>query len=106
MEKRIPNRDAKAEYDKVIRTPLFDQYVADNLDTFQRHLCRDVFDFLKEKARSDVLANKEADVFEVYRLIFHEGLTVSDERALDIEAQVLNPRRPKSEKDVVAALQE
>ena len=52
------------------------------------------------------MANMEAGVFEAYRLILHKGLNVSDERALDIEAQVLNPRRAKSEKDVVAALQE
>ena len=57
MEKRIPSGDAKAEYDKVIRTPFFNQYVADNLGTFQRHLYRYILDFTKEKARSDVLAN-------------------------------------------------
>ena len=103
-EKRIPSGDAKAEYDKVIRTPLFDQYVPDNLGTFQRHLYRYLLHFTKEKARSDVLANKEAGVFEAYRLMLRNVFNVSEEQALDVEAQVLNPRRAKTEKDVVAAL--
>ena len=103
-EKHIQSFDDKAEYDKVIRTLLFRQYVADNLGTFQRHLYHYLLDFTKEKGRNDVLANKGTGVFEAYRLIPHTGLNMSDERALVIQAQVLNPRRAKPEKDVIAAL--
>ena len=61
-------------------------------------------DFTKDKARMAILANKEAGAFEAYRALLHKALNVNDERALDVEAQVLNPRRAKSEKDVAAAL--
>ena len=42
---------------------------------------------------------------EAYGVLLHKALNVNDERALDMEAQVLNLRRAKSEKDVVAAHQ-
>ena len=36
----------------------------------------------------------------------HKGLQISEERRLDVEAEVLNPRRAKNEKDVLTAIQE
>ena len=52
-----------------------------------------------------VLANKDP-VLETYRAILHRGLNISDERRLDVEARVFNPRRAKSEKNILGALQE
>ena len=63
-------------------------------------------DFTKDKARTDVMAGKEQGVFEPYRQIMHKGLQISEERRLDVEAKVLNPRRAKNEKDVFTAIQE
>ena len=83
-----------------------DKYIEENFGVFQRHLYRYFLDYTKEKARLEVLANKEPWVFETYRAILHKGLNINDERRLDIEAKVLNPRRAKTEKDILAALQE
>ena len=66
---------------------------------------RYLLDFTKKKVRTDILANKEVGVFAAYRMLLHKAMNVSDERALEVEAQVLNPRPAKSEKDVVVALQ-
>ena len=57
-----------------------------------------LLDYTKDKARIDVLANKEGGAFEAYRILVHKALGINDERALDVEAQVLNPRKAKSEK--------
>ena len=53
--------------------------------------------------RIEVLANKEAGVFETYRSIIHKGFNVTEERLIDVEAKVLNPKRPKNEKEIVGA---
>ena len=68
-EKRVPAGSAKAEYDKLEQTSsqLFDKYVSENLDVFQSHLYRHLLDFTKDKARTDILANKEVGVFERQR---------------------------------------
>ena len=58
---------------------------------------RYLLDYTKGQARIDVLSNKELGAFESYRVILHKGLNISDERRLDVEAKVLNPRRVKSE---------
>ena len=84
---------------------MFDQYEADKIGTLQRHLNPYLVDFTKERARSNFLTNKEAGVFEAYKLIPHQGLNVSDKQALDVEAQLLNSRRANTEKDVATALQ-
>ena len=65
-----------------------------------------MLDYTKGKARTEILSNRENGVFESYRLILHRGLSINDERRLDVEAKVLNPRRAKNDKDVPAALQE
>ena len=101
-EKRIMDGMAKEEFKKV---PGHDAYVLDNLEIFQKHLYKYLLDYTKDKARSDVLAGKEKGVFEAYRAILHKCFNISEERRLDVEARVLNPRRAKSEKDVIAALQ-
>ena len=48
-EKRIPSNNVKAEYDKLGLTnpALFDKYVSENLEVFQRHLYRYLLDFTK-----------------------------------------------------------
>ena len=102
-EKRIVNGMAKSEFDK---NPQYDNYISDNFEVFQKHFYRYLMDYTKDKARMDVLANKEGGAFEAYRVLLHKALNISDERSLDVESAVLNPRRAKSEKDVVAALQE
>ena len=71
---------------------------------FQRHLYRYLLDYTKEKARLEVLANKEPGVFETYRAMFHRGLTMSDERRLDVEARVLNPCQAKNAGDILGTL--
>ena len=110
-KKRIPISGGKAEYGKLepagyAQHALFDLYIFDNFDAFQGHLYRYLLDYTKDKARMDVLANKEGGAFEAYRFLVHKALGINDERALDVEAQVLNPRKAKSEKDVTAAFQE
>ena len=65
-----------------------------------------MLDCTKDKARTEVLANKESDAFQSYLGILHRGFNVSNESRLDVEAKVLNPRRAKAEKDVPSALQE
>ena len=67
---------------------------------------RYLLDNTKDQVRIEVLANKEAGVFETYRSILHKGFNVSDESLLDVEARVLNPRRPKNEKEILGALRE
>ena len=83
-----------------------DKYAEENFETFQRFLYRYLLDCAKDQARVNILAGKEAGVFESYRGILHKGLNISDERRLDVEARVLNPRRAKNEKAIFAALQE
>ena len=39
-------------------------------------------------------------------MILNRGLNINDKRRLDVEAEVLNPRRANNDKDVPAALQE
>ena len=102
-EKRILDGQAKAEYEKVTNA---DEYVLSNFENFQKHLYRYLLDFTKDKARTDVLVNKESGVFESYRAILHKGLNISEERRLDVEARILNPRRAKNEKDILNAVQE
>ena len=53
-----------------------------------------------------MLANKESGVFDSYGAILHRGFNINDERRLDVEARVLNPRRAKGEKDILSAIQE
>ena len=65
-----------------------------------------LLDYTKGKARTEILSNREHLIFESYRLILHRGLHINDERRLDVEAKVLNPRQAKNDKDVPAALQE
>ena len=83
---------AKDEYKK---SSMPDDYILENL-----------LDYTKDKARSDLLAVKEKGAFESYRAILHKCFNISEERRLDVESRVLNPRRAKGEKDVVAAMQE
>ena len=56
-----------------------------------------MLDYTKDQARVNILAVKEAGVFESYRGILHKGLNISDERRLDVEARVLNPRRAQND---------
>ena len=63
-----------------------------------------MLDNTKDQVRIEVLANKEAGVFETYRSILDKGFNVSEERLIDVEAKVLNPKRPKNEKEIVGAL--
>ena len=86
-------------------TPPSSVSTSQNLEVFQKYLYRYLLDFTKEKARMDILANKKAGAFEAYRVLLHKAVNASDERALDIEARVLIPRRAKSEKDIVEAFQ-
>ena len=102
-EKRIMDGTAKDEYKK---SSMPDDYILENLEVFQKHLYKYLLDYTKDKARSDVLAGKEKGAFESYRAILHKCLNISEERRLDVESRVLNPRRAKGEKDVVAAMQE
>ena len=95
-EKRIPISGGKAEYEKLKGSALFDPYILEYFDVFQRHLYKYLLDCTKDKARIDVLANKEGGAFEAYRILVHKALGINDERALDVEAQVLNPRKAKS----------
>ena len=44
----------------------------------------------------NILAGKEAGVFESYKGILHKSLNISDESRLDVEARVLNPRRARN----------
>ena len=48
-EKRIPTNNVKAEYYKaaVDNPAVFDKYVSENLEAFQRHLYRYLLDFTK-----------------------------------------------------------
>ena len=107
-EKGIPTAGAKAEYDKLEGTnpQIFDKYVSESLQVFHRHLFCYLLDFTKDNARIDILANNGVGAFEDYRTLLHKVLDVNGERALDLGAQVLNPRKAKPEKDVAAALQE
>ena len=73
------------------------------MENFQKQLYRYLLDYMKDKARAEVLANKESGAFESCRGILHRGLNVSDKRRLDVEAKVLNPRRAKAEKDILSA---
>ena len=102
-EKLIVNGMAKSEFDK---SPQYDKYISDNFEIFHRHLCRYFMDFTKDKARTDVMAGKEQGFFESYRQIMRKGIQISEERRLDVEAKVLNPRRAKKEKNVFTAIQE
>ena len=102
-EKRIINGMAKSEFDK---SPQYDKYISDNFEIFQKHFYRYVMDFTKDKARTDVMAGKEQCVYESYRQIMRKGLQTSEERRLDVEAEVLNPRCAKNEKDVFTAIEE
>ena len=106
-EKRLSDGQAKADYIAYAAAHgAEDKYVEENFGLFQRHLYRYLLDYTKEKARLEVLANKEPGVFETYCAILHKGFNINDERRLDIEAKVLNPRKAKTEKDIPAALQE
>ena len=78
----------------------------ENIEVFQKHLYSYLLNYTKDKARTDVLSGKEVGAFESYRTILHKNLNISEERRLDVEVRVLNPRRAKSEKDVPATLQE
>ena len=78
----------------------------ENFKTFQRFVYRYLLDYTKGQARVNIDAGKEAGVFEFYRGILHKGVNISDERRLDVEARVLNPRRAKNEKDIFSAVQE
>ena len=102
-EKRIVNGMAKSEFDK---SPQYDKYISDNFEIFQKHFHRYFMDFTKDNARTDVMAGKEQGVFKSYRQIMRKGLQTSEERRLDVEAKVLNPRRAKNKKDVFTAIQE
>ena len=84
----------------------YDKYVEEYFETFQKFLYRYLLEYTKDQARVNILAGKEAGVFESYRGILHKGLNISDERRLDVEARVLNPRRAKNEKDILGAVQE
>ena len=70
-ETRTPPGGAKAECDKfeVARLPIFNKYVSEYQDAFQKHLYRYFLDFSKEKARTDIPANKDLGVFEAYRML-------------------------------------
>ena len=89
---------AKEDYLAYAQAHGQDKYVEDNFETFKKFLCRYFLDHTKDQARVNILAGKEAGVFESYRGILHKGLNISDERRLDVEARVLNPRRAKNEK--------
>ena len=78
----------------------------ENIKVFQKHLYSYLLNYTKDKTRIHVLSGKEVGAFESYRAVLHKNLNISEERRLDVEARVLNPRRAKSEKDVLAALQE
>ena len=55
-------------------------------------------EYTKDKARMDVVANKEGGAFEAYRLLVDKALNISDERALDVEAAVFNRAAPNPRK--------
>ena len=92
-DKRILNGAAREEYRK---TKEHDQYVLEHFEVFQKHLYSYLLNYIKDKARNDVLSGKEVGAFESYRPILHKNLNISEERRLDVEARVLNPRRAKS----------
>ena len=94
---------AREEYRK---TKEHDQYVLENINVFQKHLYSYLLNYTTDKARTDVLSGKEVGAFESYRTILHKNLNISEERRLDVEVRVLNPRRAKSEKDIPVTLQE
>ena len=82
--------EAKLEYLASAEGNGADQYIEDNVEIFQKHLYRYLLDYTNEKARAEVLANKDPGVLETYRAILHRGLNISDERRLDVEATVFN----------------
>ena len=97
---------AKADFLAYSHAHGSDEYIEKNFDLFSKHLCRYLLDFTKDKARVEILANKDGGVFETYRSILHRGLSISDERRLDVEAKVLNPRRAKNDKDILGSLRD
>ena len=105
-EKRLYDDKAKAEFMEHQKTRDPDPYIEKNFELFTKHLYRYLLDNTKDQVRIEVLANKEAGAFETYRSILHKGLNVSDERLIDVEAKVLNPRRAKTEKEIVGAIRE
>ena len=105
-ERRLIDGRAKEDYLAYAQVHGQDKYVEENFETFQKFFYRYLFDCTKDQARVNILAGKEAGVFESYRGILHKGLNISDERRLDVEARVLNPRRAKNEKDILGAVQE
>ena len=105
-DNRVLDGQAEANFLAYSKNHGPDEYIEKNFDLFSKHLCSYLVDFTKDKARVEVLANNEGGVFETYRLILHRGLNISDERRLDVEAKVLNPRRTKNDKDILAALRD
>ena len=94
-EKTILDGKAREEYQKIKE---HDQYVLENIEVFQKHLCSYLVNYTKDKARTDVLSEKEVCAFESYRAILHKHLNISEERRLDVEARVLNPGAQKVKK--------
>ena len=106
-ERRIQDEQAKAEFVTYkVGTNDPDVYVEKNFELFAKHLYRYLLDHTKDQVRIEVMANKEAGVFEAYRSILHKGFNVNDENLLDVEAKVLNPRRAKTEKEIPGAIRE
>ena len=76
-EKRIVKGLAKSYLDK---SPQYDKYISDSFEIFQKHFCRYLMDFTKDKARTDVMAGKEQGVFESYWQIMRKWLQISEEQ--------------------------
>ena len=106
-EQKIHTGTALAEFREYAKQyGIKDTSVETHFDQYQKQLYRYLLDYTKEKQRMDVMAMKEKGVFEAYRTILHKGLNISEEKRLDVEAKVLNPRKAKTEKDILTALQE
>ena len=80
--------------------------VSMQIEDFSQQLYRHLLDYTKDQVKTDILMHGTDGALENYRRIVHRGLSISEEKALDVEAKAINPRSATSDADIMKALQE
>ena len=78
--------------------------VSMQIEDFSQQLYRHLLGYTKDQVKTDILIHGTDTALENYRRIVHRGLSISEEKALDVEAKAINPRSATSDADLMKAL--